>query len=111
MLVQQEIHDTDKKLIAPWDVQSALRPGTLVDVEVTLIVYSFCGEKPATVRLSLFFFNHGAEHHTDLPDPRTPYPDPRVFPVATRASRHPPPPYTAEGTIAIEAFLTSFRSV
>lgn len=52
MLAQQDLFDTDNKLIGPWDVQSALRPGTLVVVEATLVVYNFCGENPATVHLS-----------------------------------------------------------
>lgn len=55
MLAQQDLRDIDDKLIAPWDAQKALCPGTLVDVEATLIVYSFCGEKPSTVRLSPVF--------------------------------------------------------
>ena len=55
LLAQQEIRDNAGKLVAPWDLQSALRPGTLVVVEATLIVYSFCSENPATVRISPAF--------------------------------------------------------
>ena len=53
-LAQQEVFKKDGELIGPWDMPTALRPGTLVAVEATLIVYSFCHpEDPATVRLSL----------------------------------------------------------
>jgi len=52
LLAQQEILNIEGKLVAPWDVQSVLRPGTLVAIEATLIVYSFCGDAPATVCLS-----------------------------------------------------------
>ena len=55
LLAQQEVYDTDGKLISPWDVRSALRPGTLVAVEATLVVYSFCSETPATVCVSPAF--------------------------------------------------------
>ncbi|KAF9791305.1 hypothetical protein BJ322DRAFT_1171947 [Thelephora terrestris] len=50
LLAQQEIYDIDSKLVPPWDVRSALRPGTLVAVEATLIVYNFCYENPSTVQ-------------------------------------------------------------
>ena len=55
LLAQQNIHDTADRLVAPWDLQSALRPGTLVVVEATLIVYSFCSDNPATVRIPSTF--------------------------------------------------------
>ena len=40
-LAQRDILGTDGKLIGPWDMTTALRPGTLVVVEANLIVYSF----------------------------------------------------------------------
>ncbi|KAF9781686.1 hypothetical protein BJ322DRAFT_1023056 [Thelephora terrestris] len=49
MLAQQDIRDTDEKLIAPWETQVALHPGTLVSVEATLIVYSFGPASASTV--------------------------------------------------------------
>jgi len=52
-LAQQEIIGTDDNLIGPWDTAAALRPGTLVAIEATLIIYNFCNEMdPGTVRLS-----------------------------------------------------------
>lgn len=82
MLAQQDLRDTDDKLIAPWDAQSVLCPGTLVDVEATLIVYNFRGEKPATVCLPLTLFDNRTKQHTGFPNSSMPYPDPRTLPVA-----------------------------
>jgi hypothetical protein len=52
-LAQQEILGKDGQLVAPWDMQTALRSGTLVAVEAALIIYNFCNPKdPGTVCLS-----------------------------------------------------------
>lgn len=57
MLTQQNIRDTDDKLIAPWDAQVALHPGALVAVKVTLIVYNFCSlSTTSTVCLFKFLY-------------------------------------------------------
>lgn len=55
MLAQQDIQDTNGKLIAPWDTQVTLHPGTLVSIEATLIVYNFGPGSTSTVCLSNFF--------------------------------------------------------
>ena len=53
MLAQRDFIGVDGKLIGPWDMATALRPGTLVVVEANLIVYNFCKKTdPATVRFS-----------------------------------------------------------
>jgi hypothetical protein len=42
----------DGKLVGPWDMATALRPGTLVAIEANLIVYSFCKD-PDPARVSI----------------------------------------------------------
>ena len=38
-LVQQEIRDVSDELVAPWDVQHKLCPGTIVVVDSTLVCW------------------------------------------------------------------------
>jgi len=38
-LVQQDIKDTNDELVAPWDMQHKLRPGTIVVVDTTLVCW------------------------------------------------------------------------
>ena len=46
-MAQRDLLGKDGKLIGPWDMAEALRPGTLVVVEANLIVYNFC--KPTNI--------------------------------------------------------------
>ena len=56
-LAQRELLGKDGKLIGPWDMPAALRPGTLVAVEANFIVYSFCKKTdPGTVCVSTISF-------------------------------------------------------
>jgi len=55
-LAQQEVTMKDGDLVAPWEMRSSLRSGTLVAVEAALIIYHFCGASPSTVCNLLIFF-------------------------------------------------------
>ena len=54
-LVQQEIRDVNDELVAPWDVQHKLRPGTIVVVDSTLVCWHIAAKglsKARKVRLN-----------------------------------------------------------
>jgi len=74
-LAQQEIIGTDGNLIGPWDIATALRPGTLVVVEATLIIYNFCNEAdPATVcppPTCIYLFECRTDLHSGFSDSST----------------------------------------
>lgn len=38
-LIQQDIRDTNNDLVAPWNMQQKLRPGTIVLVDTTLVCW------------------------------------------------------------------------
>lgn len=38
-LVQQDIKDINNNLVAPWDMQEKLRPGTIVVIDSTLVTW------------------------------------------------------------------------
>ncbi|KAF8167649.1 hypothetical protein B0H34DRAFT_854551 [Crassisporium funariophilum] len=91
-LVQLDIRDTDDNLIPPWDIYSKLRPGTIVLVEATLVVWHIPkskrdkGDKDKKVyqiqghRLRILAdsdeaVNMQSEHNLPLPPPQVTHSD------------------------------------
>ncbi|KAF9005691.1 hypothetical protein BDQ17DRAFT_1353584 [Cyathus striatus] len=102
-LVQFPYEDANKKLIAPWDVHSKLRPGTLVTIEAKMICWLNTDRmKPHTLRKNYHLQIVKVRVFADSDLPMHPLDTPKVLsPPSPESSKTP-----AKRELASDKFTT-----